>query len=400
MALDVKGRLKDGPLIVLVLIVVVMVLAALVIFVMPDERSGNYAVLHHFSASDGAGPNGIALLGNGTGIIGSASAGGQYGQGTVYRIGENAFTLLRICDANGSNPAQGPVASVDNARLFGLTTDGGDLGAGTAYTMFVNGSGWMRLASFGGSNGSGPVAAPALSGDGTQLYCALGQSGLGYGTIVSVDSASGAISVLYRFAGGSDGALPYSPLLLSEDNSHLYGMTYSGGNGYGTVFRVGTNGSDYRVLHAFTGSDGANPRLGGLCLDSHGTLYGTTSSGGLNGQGTVFSLHDDGSNFTVLHSFAGKDGSIPLSTLVYNNATHLFYGTASQGGSGYGTLFQMSGDGSNFSVLFNFISTFGSMPTGPLLVDEKGKTLYGVATAGGANGLGVLYAYGLSSGGH
>jgi uncharacterized repeat protein (TIGR03803 family) len=394
MALDLNGKLKGGTVIIAAMIFI-MVMAALVIFVMPEDRSGNYVALHHFAGWDGAGPNGILVLSNGT-VIGTASAGGQYGQGTLYTMSGTSFVLLSSCYANGSAPAQAPAAYMDDIHLYGLTSDGGAFGAGTAYAVMADGSGWTVLASFGGSNGSGPVAAPALSADGTHLYCALGQSGLGYGTIVSVDTGSGEIKVLHQFSGGADGALPYSPLLLADDV--LYGMTYSGGNGYGTVFCVGTDGTGFQVLHAFTGSDGASPRLGGLILDSHGTLYGTTSSGGLNGQGTVFSLHEDGSNFTLLHSFTGKDGGAPLCSLVYNNATHLFYGTASQGGSGYGTLFQMNGDGSGFTVLFSFANSLGSMPSGPLLVSADGKTLYGTATAGGGNGLGVIYAYGLSAG--
>jgi uncharacterized repeat protein (TIGR03803 family) len=48
------------------------------------------------------------------------------------------------------------------------------------------------------------------------------------------------------------------------------------------------NGSE-KVLHSFGyGSDGATP-LAGL-IDVKGTLYGTTSAGGKDGDGTVFAL--------------------------------------------------------------------------------------------------------------
>jgi uncharacterized repeat protein (TIGR03803 family) len=77
----------------------------------------------------------------------------------------------------------------------------------------------------------------------------------------------------------------------------LYGTTKSGGSGgSGTVFRLNTDGTGFATLYSFTAADpgtgtnrdGAYP-VSGLIL-SGGVLYGTTSSGGTAGYGTVFSL--------------------------------------------------------------------------------------------------------------
>jgi uncharacterized repeat protein (TIGR03803 family) len=45
------------------------------------------------------------------------------------------------------------------------------------------------------------------------------------------------------------------------------------------------------ILHTFTGldGDGALPTAA-LAMSSSGVLYGTTSSGGANGKGTVFAI--------------------------------------------------------------------------------------------------------------
>src|ERR1700680_1266402 len=48
-------------------------------------------------------------------------------------------------------------------------------------------------------------------------------------------------SVLYNFTGGSDGSTPESKLTFHGGN--LYGTTYSGGLGSGTVFELSPNGS-------------------------------------------------------------------------------------------------------------------------------------------------------------
>lgn len=69
----------------------------------------------------------------------------------------------------------------------------------------------------------------------------------------------------------------------------LFGSTYQGGTGgYGTVFRITTSGAE-SVLYSFAGgSDGVYPD--GNLTDVGGTLYGTTQGGGASGLGTVFSL--------------------------------------------------------------------------------------------------------------
>src|SRR5205823_335644 len=82
-------------------------------------------------------------------------------------------------------------------------------------------------------------------------------------------------------------ATPYARLILSGGT--IYGTTSgSGGPGFGTVFKINTNGTGFTTLHDFAGDDGDVP-IGGL-LFSAGTLYGTTSAGGAFNFGTVFSL--------------------------------------------------------------------------------------------------------------
>jgi uncharacterized repeat protein (TIGR03803 family) len=95
------------------------------------------------------------------------------------------------------------------------------------------------------------------------------------------------------------------------------------------------------VLHSFDGTDGATP-MSGVIFDSAGNLYGTAFSGGNSGAlcsssgcGTVFEL-SPGTNGqwteTVLHAFAGNDGSSPYAGLVFDSAGNL-YGTTMWGGT-------------------------------------------------------------------
>jgi uncharacterized repeat protein (TIGR03803 family) len=134
-----------------------------------------------------------------------------------------------------------------------------------------------------------------------------------------------------------------------------------------------------RVLHSFTGADGADPQAS--LLDVAGTLYGTTYDGGAYGGGTVFSITTTGKE-RVLHSFGhGRDGAYPLASLIEANGT--LYGTTFYGGaSRHGTVFSLSTDGEE-SVLHSFGSTYtdGSLPASNL-IDVDG-TFYGTTVDGG-----------------
>jgi uncharacterized repeat protein (TIGR03803 family) len=103
------------------------------------------------------------------------------------------------------------------------------------------------------------------------------------------------------------GTHPNAGLILASDGNY-YGTTSSGGEfGSGTVFKMTPDGST-TVLHSFNNVDGANPRapvIEGL----DGALYGTTSVGGSGSAGTVFTLKKDGTGFLVLHSLAAQDST-------------------------------------------------------------------------------------------
>jgi uncharacterized repeat protein (TIGR03803 family) len=57
------------------------------------------------------------------------------------------------------------------------------------------------------------------------------------------------------------------------------------------VFQLAAGTFAYTDLHDFqaTADDGSEP-YGGVSLDSHGNLYGTTYYGGTSGNGTVWQI--------------------------------------------------------------------------------------------------------------
>ena len=189
--------------------------------------------------------------------------------------------------------------------------------------------------------------------------------------------------VLYRFDRKlRDGVHPLAGLV--NVNGTLYGTTSSGGKyGHGTVYSVTTTGTE-SVLHDFrkNGSDGEYPHSG--LIDIRGTLYGTTKSGGAYGSGTVFSITTTGTE-KVLYSFGGSgDGAEPYAGLVEVKGT--LYGTTQFGGktcgsTTCGTVFSVSTTGQE-RVLYEFAG--GSDGANPVagLIDVNGA-LYGTTFNGG-----------------
>jgi uncharacterized repeat protein (TIGR03803 family) len=127
------------------------------------------------------------------------------------------------------------------------------------------------------------------------------------------------------------------------------------------------------------------------------TLYGTSSSGGSYGSGTIFAVHTDGTGFATLHNFTAPypnntntDGVNPQSELVI--ASNTMFGSARLGGrSGYGTIFAMNTDGTDFRTLHDFTApsivvprtnSDGCFPSGGLAL--TGSVLYGTARYGGS----------------
>jgi len=135
-----------------------------------------------------------------------------------------------------------------------------------------------------------------------------------------------------------------------------------------------------------------------VVFDAAGNLYGTTSEGGANGNGTVFKLaapKTKGGSWTesVLYSFGtGTDGSVPVGGVSFGSAGNL-YGTTSAGGAyGFGTVFQLvAGSGWTENILYDFQNANdGAVPYAGLISDKAGN-FYGAATEGGANGGGTVF---------
>jgi len=288
----------------------------LTLFIFQTHATVRGTALATFDGTNGASAQcyGDALtLGVDGNFYGTTSGGGEYGKGTVFRItrGGNLTTLHSF---NGTNDGQlplGGLTALPDGFLYGTAQSGGANTNGAFYN----------------------------------------------GTFFKV-STNGEFTLLSHFA-TETGANPTGALIQGNDG-HLYGTTFRGGaNNLGTVFRVNTNG-DFAVVASFSGTNGANP-TGPLLQTADGEFYGTTAYGGIgfgvvgggsgSGYGTVFRIATNGV-LTNLVLFNGTNGSNPYSGLIKAGDGH-FYGTSAYGGtgfvagqikSGHGTIFRIETD--------------------------------------------------------
>ena len=253
-------------------------------FIFRISKTGtDYTVLKQFQGTNGAYSQARLVL-QGSTLYGTTAWGGSYNIGTVFRIDIDGggFNVLHHFNASADGRYPWAGLALSQGVLYGTTAVEGGV-----FKINADGSGFAVVTNLGGSGLSAPYSGVTLSG--TKLYGTTYYGGVGFGTVFGVNTDGSELQVLKYFSASNQ---PYGGVAVSGGT--IYGTTmgtFVGGDaidGYGSVFRVSTNGSGYEVLKNFTGGDGANPQATLLVVGS--TLYGTTKNGGSANKGTVFSL--------------------------------------------------------------------------------------------------------------
>ncbi len=352
-------------------------------------------VIHEFSNDGANGAHSVAALIQATdgNFYGTTARGGYSNNGTVFQITPGgAFTLLFAFDGgvDGGEPTAALVQGADG-NLYGVTQFGGATDQGTIFRISTAGA-LTTLVSLGGGTGSQPISSLVIGLDGN-FYGTCSVGGVnGQGTAFQLTPAGG-FTKLVDF-GGTLGSQPSAALTVASDGN-LYGVTqYGGANNRGTVFQLTTAGA-VTTLHSFIDNDGIYPQGALSLLPGGATLYGTASTAGIYGYGTVFEITTAGA-FTKLHDFDGPDGSHPEAALVLAS-DGVLYGTTYYGGTDQdnGTVYALNPTTGSFADVAILTRATGQYPAGPVVQGTDG-VLYGTTYGGGDSDDGTVFRLDLS----
>ena len=260
----------------------------------------------------------------------------------------------------------------------------------------------------GGTDGANPQIEPLKKGNDYYGVTAGGGGSTGCengcGTVYRLSGTE--VSILHVFRGGEDGYRPSGPLIVY--NQEFYGTTYYGGvNDLGTIYKLSRDGT-YTVLYSFAGGTQGLNQYGKLVADTEGNIYGLAGGGVGNcfggPCGTIYKLTPAG-EYSVLHAFdpLTSEGTSASYGLVKDSEGNL-YGTTVFGGTGMGDQCPPDGCGTIYKItpegVITFIRNFvggivdGSKPYGGLTIDAN-DNLYGTTFEGGGvednTGLGTVY---------
>ncbi|HXY77603.1 MAG TPA: choice-of-anchor tandem repeat GloVer-containing protein [Candidatus Acidoferrales bacterium] len=371
-------------------------LALLVLFAANSVYAQTYSVLYDFGTKSGDPliPESGLTQGADGALYGTTGYGGANDTGTVFKSTTAgrvralySFCAESVCGSGTYTPSS--LTLRPDAHFLGATAVGGASTYGTLFDVTPTGTLTTLYNFSGGTDGAYPYVPPILSPDGN-FYGIVNEGGnefskFGCGTAYRLTGAgsSAVFTLLHEFTAATEGCNPTSLVLGADGN--FYGTAAAGGevgNGYGTVFKMTRNGK-VTLLHSFDDvHDGAGPYS--LILGNDGNFYGTAALGPSPQQGTIFKI-TPGGTLTVLHVMSGAEGADPAGLVQATDGN--FYGVARNGGSstncgpgGCGTLFKMTPAG-ELTVLYDFDFTTGAYPLVP--IQHTNGVLFGVTHGGG-----------------
>lgn len=357
------------------------------------KPDGRFTVLHSFTGTDGDAPTGPLMFGRDGMLYGATSNGGvtykdndASGFGAIFKLSTDGkqFQSIYSCALAGDDSICHPTGVL-------VMPDGSVLaGSSNAASRILNiapSIGKPRvLLSF--PTLMQCISPLALGPDGrvygTTLYGGTNNSGI----VFCVDASGKNFQELFSVKSGDQPAL--SPVLFDHDGVGYFATTGNAGEGYsGSVYKIHTD----HTVDPIDAPDAAAFGPEEIALGMYGTLY-------VSGTHTpIFAMDPDGKKVRLLHTFQGKDGYIPRALVVGKD--HMLYGSTQYGGpefvkwyqhlAGYGTIFRIAPDGTQFETVHSFSGKDGENPN-PLVAGPDGS-LYGSTVSGGANNHGTVFKF-------
>lgn len=357
-------------------------------------------------------------------LVGVTSGGGQFGGGMVFRINTDGSQFVHLKDFV-EYPAQALITVDTIGTIYGVA--GAGVYGGILFTIKRDGTNFKTLHTFDIATGS-PASSVVLASDGhiygtthstnvapsiyrinpdgtgfvvvytfpsaTDLPGALFESHDGKlysvngDAIISINKDGSGLKVVHKFSASNVSSYT---TLTQDTNGIFYGVGPGGANGNGQIYKLASDGTGFTDLFDFDSSTGQTPALS-LTLGLDGKLYGSTSSGGANNMGTLFSIEKDGTGYQKIYDFTVADGSITNPQLMQDGFGTL-YGTTAYGGPHHaGVIFRIRTDGTQYQKIYDFENNYSSVGQVGGSVRVFANALLGVNFFGGGFGGGNLFA--------
>lgn len=340
----------------------------------------------------GSDPNSDLVKGTDGNMYGMVPNGGTFGHGTIFKVTPTGtITVIKNFNlsVDGGIP-KGSLIQATDGNFWGMTSTGSYNNGGCIFKITPDGT-YKIVRSLNVNLDGGRAQGHLIQArDGNFYGMTNGGGAKGYGTFfrITMDSV---FTVLKSFD-TPIGVSPYGSPVQGIDGN-FYGMTRLGGRyNRGVIFRLTADGTNYSVLHHFsgTGVDGQYPN-GDLIQAKDGWFYGLTTSGGANYNGTIFKTKSDTTSFTTVRSLsAGVEGGNPQGSLM-QTSDGSFYATAYSITGGFtGSVFKMTSGGVTSAIKKFTLATEGGYPMGSLVLGTDGQ-LYGMTNSGGRDGDGTVF---------
>ena len=411
-----------------------------------------FQIVHEFSAViDGTTPTGgLCEVTNGQ-LVGFCAEGGQYNNGLVYSLSLSNHSFSSLYSLNSTTTGKpeignGPVKLTDGT-LIAVLSSGGDNDQGSLIFWDLLNAAPNKLYDFDSNSGSNPqgricihsnhswywqlndfngttrlmeynplspsltVAVDSIAGGGLHgrpLELSSGElmllSGTGnhyYGGELHSYHPTTQLDTFISLHFKSQGARPIAPLCKASDGNY-YGLASIGAYpindlGYGAVFRYDPISQHYTLLSTFENTT-VRGATGAFVEALPGKLFAIVV-GNQGGRPRIIQYDYQTNQLSVVVNFSTTDGNVPSNTLCLASNGKLYGTTTFGGGSGsIGTLFEFDPVSLQFSTRYRFIDqTIGAQPYGELIQVAPDKLL-GTSLSGGFQLKGTIYEYTLSTG--
>jgi uncharacterized repeat protein (TIGR03803 family) len=364
-----------------------------------DPLTNIYTKKLDFDATETGGWPQSALMQAGNGkLYGVTQYGGSHNDGVLFEWDPNTDVFTKKIDFGtywGSYPV-GALVQANNGKLYGMTQSGGYYNRGLIFDYDPETNIISVIFSFDGS-GNGNSAVGSLVKDASgKLYGMTSMGGANdLGVLFELDPQTGTYTKKLDFNGTETGSKPYGSLTIAVNNK-LYGLTSAGGtNQLGVLFEYDLVTDSFSRKFDFDSLNGIHPYRS-LTQANNGKLYGTTSKGGIYNWGVLFEWDPAAEVFTKKLDFNDQGNGYDRgsrSSLIQGDNGNLYGLTTDGGMAGAGTIYEWNYETNGIvdKIDFNY-ALDGSYLSGSLVQAENGK-LYGTASNGGINNLGVLFEW-------